>query len=261
MDTYETDLSLEQIKEDLAVFQPRVGGELNEEHVENLARFAKKGRPLDPVWVWERSPGCFVLMQGHHRIEAYRRSGWTDPIPVMVHCCSEEEALCKALSGNIKDVQSLTRADKLNVAWRYTVHTSLKKKEVADEAGVCERTVGNMRQCRDSLLESGDFTRRTLPCEWGEARELWTERSPREGEHFEAVEYQVAELDREIGRPLSQAKKHKPEALMLLLKTKLGRGGIREFLDTCWDVVSPDYLRCLADEIEGLDFELDEIPL
>ncbi|MBV1690865.1 ParB/RepB/Spo0J family partition protein [Novosphingobium sp. G106] len=149
-----------------ALFQPRFEGVMyapgrSEAHIAKLSREPKAGRPLDPVTVVAFGDR-WVLADGHHRIKAYERAGWSKDIPVLVEHSDRrgpdriEWAIGLSLAENKKDRLPLVEADKLTRAWQAVARAaSGSKAELADRFGVSERTIANMREHRGKLEGAG----------------------------------------------------------------------------------------------------------
>ncbi|USX13261.1 ParB N-terminal domain-containing protein [Oxalobacteraceae bacterium OTU3CAMAD1] len=165
-----TSLPLESIKRAPAVFQPRSfhgGAAVDDQHVIVLTSAIKRQGPLEPLTVWW-SGVSFYVIDGHHRLEAYKRFldaykrleahkrvgeawGLTEGIPIDEFRGSLEEAIGRTLEGNSKAKLNMSLGDKLNGAWRQTCITELTKAQLAAVAQVSERTIANMRKVRDEL--------------------------------------------------------------------------------------------------------------
>jgi len=68
------------------VFQHRSGNlAATDAHVAALAKSIgnSEGQPLDRVWIFWIGDG-WCCIDGHHRLEAYKRAGYYLPIPVVV---------------------------------------------------------------------------------------------------------------------------------------------------------------------------------
>ena len=81
-------LEIRQIKEMPNVFQPRFDSiwfapGRSEGHVADLAKIPKAGRSLDPVTVMAFGQH-WVLVDGHHRMAAYKEAGGPKAVPVVV---------------------------------------------------------------------------------------------------------------------------------------------------------------------------------
>lgn len=139
-----------------AVFQPRLlnGWELSRsaDHVDNLLEAIKSSphHTLDPIVVWW-SGKCFRVIDGHHRLEAYRRAAKQPKlrvagIPVIVFEGTLERAIAEAIKGNAKDKLAMTREDKLNAAWRMSIDGGVSRKDVWKYTGASTGSVSAMRR-------------------------------------------------------------------------------------------------------------------
>lgn len=145
-----------QIRQDSLVYAP--GG--SEAHIRKLAAIVRQGQALDPVKVVAFGDAWF-LVDGHHRLEAYRKAKWTRPVPVdAAH--SPLEGLERVLwaegvgaAENKKDRLNVSVADKASAAWRSVVQGSGSKAETARTFGVSERNVATMRVVKKRLSDAG----------------------------------------------------------------------------------------------------------
>jgi len=164
-----TRLKVDDITTKESLFQPREG--LNEEHVETLRRIRKDGRQLDHVLVIQIGPQT-ILLDGHHRLEAYRRHPAGDQcVPVEFFAGGLDEALDAAAEANTKVRLQMTAEERKNFAWRRTVLGIGSIKQVARVAGIGTRTVTTMRQVRDRIANGGGPTPNTKPGFFGTWRE------------------------------------------------------------------------------------------
>jgi hypothetical protein len=144
------------------VFQWRLPNEnllMAEEHIRELARVIQSKtpmKPLDPILVigvGER----FVVVEGHHRLDAYHTAGWKGRVPVEYYEGSIEAAEIEALKRNIKNKLPVTRPAKSEAAWRLMVERHSGRKlswqGIADLTTVHRSTVVRMDQM---LKEHGD---------------------------------------------------------------------------------------------------------
>lgn len=149
-------LPLDRIFLATAVFQPRLlnGWELSRsaDHVDNLLEAIKSSphHTLDPIVVWW-SGKCFRVIDGHHRLEAYRRAAKQPKlrvagIPVIVFEGTLERAIAEAIKGNAKDKLAMTREDKLNAAWRMSIDGGVSRKDVWKYTGASTGSVSAMRR-------------------------------------------------------------------------------------------------------------------
>lgn len=140
-------------------------------HIRAMADALSKGtaKSLDAITVWWDGKG-WTCIDGHHRLEAYRRSGvepWAS-IPVKVHPGTLEEAIAEAARGNTRTKLPMTAHERMRAAWRLTCTTSLSKAAVVEACGVGDGTVARMRKVLKALQERGE----EAPCDlsWWEAQ-------------------------------------------------------------------------------------------
>lgn len=149
-----------------SLFQPR-GWSLemwagnSVEHVRRMARVLKGGKALDPLLVMSFGNEWY-LVDGHHRLAAYREAKWVAPIPVV--------ALQSALSGiarvslaedeslaqNSKNTLNLNDREKTDAAWRAIVaRPVMSKRDTSKQYEVSKSSVANMRRVKQELLDYG----------------------------------------------------------------------------------------------------------
>lgn len=140
-------------------------------HVRSMAKALTTGtaKELDAVTVWWDGRG-WTCIDGHHRLEAYRKSGaepWQE-IPVQVFTGGLEEAIAQAARGNTRAKLTMSTSERTRAAWRLTCTTSLSKAEVVEACGVGDGTVARMRRACKTLLDAGTAS----PCDlsWWEAQ-------------------------------------------------------------------------------------------
>lgn len=77
-------VSLSDIEMRPEVFQFR-HIDVDESHVDDLAGILKSGNDLDPLALW-RDPTSqgLVVIDGHHRVAAYKQAGWPRKVPAVV---------------------------------------------------------------------------------------------------------------------------------------------------------------------------------
>lgn len=132
-------------------------------HKADLASTVKNtGRALDPVLLWQPSadqPGKLILLDGAHRLMAYRAAGWSGSIPALVLVgVDRRAALGAALKANSKRVMGLSQVERMDAAWRLVrepVTPRFKVREIAYLADVAARTVDYMRQRFRTMHEEG----------------------------------------------------------------------------------------------------------
>ena len=89
---------------------------MNDRHVADLRRALRNGGELDPVLVFAAGR-WFYLIDGHHRLQAYRREDKRD-IPVEAFEGTPEEAVLAARKANSRAKLSMTNLERQNAAWQ-----------------------------------------------------------------------------------------------------------------------------------------------
>lgn len=153
-----------------SVFQVR-GETTDERHATALFDVLKREGDLKPLTVWRCGQGV-ILIDGHHRLHAYRRlQGRTriaEGVPVVWFKGSLDDAVKAAAEANTEVKLPLNTQQRMNFGWRLVIMDRYSKKETAKMAGVSDRTVANMRGVRKTLEESG-IDRDDLPVSWWQA--------------------------------------------------------------------------------------------
>lgn len=133
-----------------AAFQPRTLRDevVDARHVLELVNaLGKRGeRGLDPILVFWSGVAWFVV-DGHHRLAAYRSSKeWDQPtVLVEVFRGDARAAIAEATERNMKTNLPLLKMDKSNAGWRLVCLTELKVKEVMATADLSRSQVIKMR--------------------------------------------------------------------------------------------------------------------
>jgi len=162
--TLETTVGLDQIIESVD-FRFRDGG-IDAIHKADLASTIRNTcAGLDPVLLWQPQAGengaeCgLVLLDGAHRLAAYRAAQWSQPIPAIVLLGADRRAaLGAALKANSKRQLGMSQAERMDAAWRLVrepVTPRFKVREIAFLADVAGSTVDNMRARFRLMHEEG----------------------------------------------------------------------------------------------------------
>ncbi|KQT50187.1 hypothetical protein ASG43_21775 [Aureimonas sp. Leaf454] len=156
-------LPLSQLRTCPEVFQPRVGGARdgaqNEDHVKELVQQLSNkpadSRFLDPITVYAIGRAAYVV-NGHHRLAAYKRAGITAEVPVTFFEGTFEEAAQESIRANSKINLNMDKEDRNEGAWRLVVMDRTGKGKstkaaIAEATGVSPRSVARMRSLYDGL--------------------------------------------------------------------------------------------------------------
>jgi hypothetical protein len=150
-----TQVALEDIDTDEDTFQWRLSGwektTEGRDQIKDLVRHLRTTQePLDPITVYPRD-GQYIVVDGHHRLEAYKEVWWAKPVPVVVFQGTLQEAREAAYAANGKGQRSYSLQERLEKAWHDTKiwFFSGKKgpsaEQTAKVAGVSRRQVFYMR--------------------------------------------------------------------------------------------------------------------
>tara|TARA_R110000751_G_scaffold83086_10_gene167004 strand:+ start:3272 stop:4108 length:837 start_codon:yes stop_codon:yes gene_type:complete len=162
-----TELPIDQIHEHTELFQPR---ELDERHIQELCRAIKAQGGLEAVTIFQVGEKA-ILIDGHHRREAYRRSGVIKAIPVQYFQGSLEEAVLEAGRANSKAKLPMITSERQNYAWRLVLLNAYSKKQVREAASISDGQVAIMRRAKTALGEEAyDYEN------WSKARDAFNER-------------------------------------------------------------------------------------
>lgn len=146
-------LPLSELEVVTSVLQPRSIGDMasSEAHIRTLmdAAMNEHKNLLDPLCIWW-SGQRWLIVDGHHRLEAYRRlqsnGKGASVVPVEVFVGTLKQAIIEATKRNAKDKLPMTKDDKSNRAWQLVmIGSEFSKREIAKVCAVATSTVGRMR--------------------------------------------------------------------------------------------------------------------
>ncbi|SPF79585.1 hypothetical protein PRI8871_01382 [Pseudoprimorskyibacter insulae] len=145
------------------------------EWVDDLLVTLRQGNgTLDPLFVWWTGRR-WVVLDGHHRLEAYRKLSEATGKPVLVpvkvsQAKDSEQAILEANRENSKDKLNTTLDDKHRQAW-YMVVMGIggSVRAIAEATGSSKSTVGRMRKIRDQLKLMKYSQNRLLGLSWEQA--------------------------------------------------------------------------------------------
>lgn len=155
-------LKIEELREAPNVFQPRYDSIAfapgrTEGHVKHLTQTIKQGQALDPITV-ATFGGEWYVLDGHHRLAAYREAKWTDPIPVDARASDKTgmERVDWAVGLSIEDNKKLRLAtsptDNADAAWLAIARGDTRSKaEQARAYNVSDSTIAAMRRTAEGL--------------------------------------------------------------------------------------------------------------
>lgn len=250
-------VNLRAIKTQTDVFQYR-HVEVDKHHVDTLSAFLRTGNPLDPLTVWkDPASSDLVVVDGHHRLAAYRQIGWTKKVPVVIHSCDLDRARLMALEENGKTHLPLTPDERADAAWSLVClgNDAYSKSVIVKATGVSDGTVAKMRRTRKALIEQDAETE--LPDSWRQAMASLADREQREftEEEREAmIEAKAAQLDAQIGNALGYMAANQIEAACAVVAKRLGKQGLRFLVEEYHDECDPFGVDHDADDTDDEPF-------
>lgn len=153
------------------LFQPREFSfgayEFDREHVKNLAHRINSKGELDPVLIL-RVGRVWVCVDGHHRLAAYKKEKWRQPIKCEWFDGDAREAANESLRRNEVAKLEITQGDRFEAAWKHTVLGWGSKAEVIKITGASDGTVALMRRVK-TMHERDDGIGRNLRKKIGQA--------------------------------------------------------------------------------------------
>lgn len=148
-----TELPLKCLTQVKSVFQFRTPLQHHSEsHIRELMKAPADSRTLEPVTVWWCA-GEWLVVDGHHRIGAYREASWDEsaPVPVRPLKGSLDDALLEAARANMLSRLQMNKTERLNGAWKLTLQGDFKGAKLVQVTGVSVRTIANMRATAKAL--------------------------------------------------------------------------------------------------------------
>ena len=146
------------------LFQPRP---FDEQHAMEIASAIKAGRNVGPLLVYAAG-GRVLLLDGHHRLEAYKAAGVTAPVAVEFFTGTPKDAVLVARARNSPTKKAMSKMDRLNAAW------VLVKLGEHTKAAICDATLaskGSVDAMRNVLKAIG--SEEAAECKtWWQARRV-----------------------------------------------------------------------------------------
>lgn len=198
------------------LFQPRG---MSNRHISDLVRAIENNGEVDPMTVMQIGKRV-VLIDGHHRIEAYRQAGRTLSIPVRYFEGTLEEAVLEAGQANSKVKLPMTSQERHDYAWRLVLLGKHSKTDVARGSGISPSSVANMRKVKKGLGQEA------FDCgSWWQARERAQGRGHEMSEE-DREKWKEEWADRvadQLAKMFSTKLTNHPEVAAMALATYFGR--------------------------------------
>lgn len=230
-------LPLKAIKQVPEVFQVRRG--LHRPHVDVLLDRLRAGVVLDPLHVW-RCGGTVILINGHHRREAYRQYQIDQQrildVPVEFFPGDAMAAFKKAVEENTKSYLPMDRRERFDLAWELVKLgiAAYSKAEIRRKTNVGASTIAEMRKYwrehSDELRDAKSWS--SVLYHVGKGRN-WT--FLEEDERNEKISAHVYNLVEKIRKAVGRHLRRNPEVAAMVL-------------DQYFEEEAREVLRCWASE-------------
>lgn len=219
-------LPLTAITSEPGAFQMRDGQAIVQEWVGDLLKLLRGGvKRLDPILVWWTG-ARWVVLDGHHRLEAYRRhsEGKDNYPPVTVtvsRAVDPDRAILEANRENGKVKLNTTPRERSNQAWWLTVESIGSKAAVARASGVNVSTVSRMRKALEILEGKGWSPENLINAGWEYASAASKEQPDvildEDYEPDARIWLQGREMAERLGKTFGPALKDNPDAAAVML--------------------------------------------
>lgn len=248
--------------------------------IKDLALGLKNRGRLDSILLW-RDPKRpaeepFVVLDGRHRIAAYRSAKRTTGIPAEIITTADfARALAEAAKGHAKGQKPLTPGERHSMSWRIVLEdsTGMSRREIAEATGNSEGLIAKQRRRKAELERRGVAE---ITGSW------WRDQSDRrllgedetvqgmtDGQRAAAIKEKITEvrnvLDWRKGSPVLRDQ----EAVFEIIAGAIGWEAMRAFLGfafpgeddeaTTWASI-PAGEDMADDPLEGLDVDPFAIP-
>lgn len=199
------------------LFQPRTFSAGLREHdsgyVKKLERRIKIEGELDALTV-VKLDGIWTCVDGHHRLEAYRRQKWSAEISCRWMAGSVKEAIDEGARENKKIKLEMAQSDKFEQAWIRVVLEWGSKQAIIKATGVSDGMVALMRRVKTSCEEKDKFGAELRAkigdlrqASWSFARSVYVNAEPKDWSAREAA----AKLARRMSSRLTNLLSRDPQ--------------------------------------------------
>lgn len=251
-----------ELTEITQVFQIR-DAEVDERHVSDLVKVLVNRGTIEPIKVW-RCGQAVIVIDGHHRLEAYRRwnrkKSQKDHVPVSFFEGTVEEAIRFAEKANSDHKLTLTSRERFNYAWRLVSHSDelgkLSKADLVERTNVSKGTIDNMRKAAKELgHKARSFIR------WYDAQREWQHGDEERDYDDNWVEVEAMKLVDRLGKTCGNTLAKRPEITARAFGHILGRRtpevALKMLEEYGFTVTLRDHDGNEVDDVE--DFELRKI--
>ena len=132
----------------------------SDDHIFEMAKATQRTGALEPILVFPVADEYYV-MDGHHRLAAYKTAGWKGDIPAIVFNGSLDEAVREALRRNTKNKLPMTTTDRTEAAWRLVKEgrSGVWPDSIRETQELCAVGKGTVNRMRDAWtdLQNGQY--------------------------------------------------------------------------------------------------------
>jgi ParB-like chromosome segregation protein Spo0J len=149
-----------------AIFQPReVGlgnreGKTDKRYVGRLQQRMSNVGELDPVTVIKLGE-AWVIVDGHHRLEAYRKKKWEKPIRCKWFEGSVREAMDASMRRNVALKLEMSLADRQEEAWKRVLMGGWTREQIRKTCSVGPKLITLMKKVVTRYRDKKDRRKRT----------------------------------------------------------------------------------------------------
>jgi ParB-like chromosome segregation protein Spo0J len=196
------------------LFQPRT---MSEKHLDDLKRAIKSVGALEPLLVLPVG-NRLIVVDGHHRREAYELVDFAEPVPVTYFHGSPRQAMFEAVRQNSMAKLPMHNREKQDYAWKLVLVGDSSKNEISVATGVSTSQVANMRKAR-SLLKDDAFEHKS----WFRARRAAQGKGQLEVDVEEMKERQALDWANRMAKEFTTKMATHPEIAAMALNIYFGR--------------------------------------
>lgn len=208
-------LPLSAVNAEPAAFQVRAEG-LSPCRVEEIALDLDGSKLDEPIHVWW-SGKRWIVIEGHHRHAAYllkqEQDGRVFSIPVIAHPeITLGEALGAAGRMNDREKVRISKAEKLDNAWRIVCMGEGSIRQQSANTGAHQNTITNMRKVKRTLQERRMPDAQMMDAGWKQSRE-WANGKAYRDHSPDALEVMAQAMAEELGKLKVTTALKSPEVL------------------------------------------------
>lgn len=208
---------------------------LDQAHKARLMVALEGGKPFrEPLLVWadpSRSDGKLVLLDGMHRLAAYRAVEWPHEIAVKVVEGDRRAALKASIQARAVVILGTHAEERADMAWRMVredVQPRYRLREITEATGISERTAKTMRaRLKEIVASAGEITGHW----WQDRRQPRQQSDEDDAEAWKAKLSQMNEEEQQLIGEFrdNMDRRKRPDMLVLYEKLRVGEAFIAAY--------------------------------